>query len=47
LSQDGNANTALYGKELDARDILTGQVAVPADAKPVVDVLTKHSPKGK
>jgi lipid-binding SYLF domain-containing protein len=47
LSQDGNANKALYGKEIDAKDILTGQVRAPADAKPVVDVLTKHSPKGK
>jgi lipid-binding SYLF domain-containing protein len=47
LNQDGNANKALYGREIDAPEILGGKVATPAAAKPVVDILTKYSPKGK
>jgi SH3 domain-containing YSC84-like protein 1 len=47
LNQDGNANKALYGKEIDAKDILAGQIATPAVAKPVNQVLTKYSPKGE
>ena len=47
LNQDGNANKALYGREIDAPDILSGKVASPAAAKPVVDILMKYSPKGK
>jgi lipid-binding SYLF domain-containing protein len=47
LNQDGNANEALYGKEIDAKDILAGQIATPSAAEPVNQVLTKYSPKGK
>ena len=48
LRQDKDADKALYGKEIQAREILTpGKVAVPAAAKPVIKVLTKYSPKGK
>ena len=48
LRQDKDADKALYGKELQARVILSsGKVAVPAAAKPVIRVLTKYSPKGK
>ena len=48
LRQDKDADKALYGKELQARVILTpGKVAVPAAAKPVIKVLTKYSPRGK
>ena len=48
LRQDKDADKALYGKEIQARVILTpGKVAVPAAAKPVIKVLTKYSPKGK
>jgi lipid-binding SYLF domain-containing protein len=47
LNQDGNANKALYGREIDAPAILGGKVTTPGAAKPVVDVLTKYSPKGK
>jgi lipid-binding SYLF domain-containing protein len=47
LNQDNNANKALYGKEMDAKEIMGGQVQSPAAAKPVIDVLTKYSPKGK
>jgi lipid-binding SYLF domain-containing protein len=47
LNQDNNANKALYGKEVDAKEILGGLVQTPAAAQPVTDVLTKYSPKGK
>ena len=47
LNQDNNANKALYGKEIDAKAIMAGQVQSPAAAKPVIDVLSKYSPKGK
>jgi lipid-binding SYLF domain-containing protein len=47
LNQDGNANKALYGKEIEAKDILAGAVKIPAAAGPVNDVLMKYSPKGK
>jgi lipid-binding SYLF domain-containing protein len=47
LNQDGDANKALYGKKIDAPEILGGSVTTPAAAQPVIDVLTKYSPKGK
>jgi lipid-binding SYLF domain-containing protein len=47
LNQDGNANKALYGKEVEAGDILGGKVRSPAAAKPVLEVLAKYSPVGK
>jgi lipid-binding SYLF domain-containing protein len=47
LNQDGNANKALYGKEINAADILAGKVATAEAAKPVLQVLRKYSPKGK
>ena len=47
LNQDGNANKALYGRQIDVTEILGGKVATPAAAKPVTAVLMKYSPKGK
>jgi lipid-binding SYLF domain-containing protein len=47
LNQDNEANKAVYGKAMDAKEILTDQTKSPAAAKPVIDVLTKYSPKGK
>jgi lipid-binding SYLF domain-containing protein len=48
LRQDKDANKAVYGKEIEAREILTpGKVAIPAAARPVITVLTKYSPRGK
>jgi len=47
LNQDGNANKALYGREIDAAEILGGKVATPAAAKSVVDILMRYSPKGR
>jgi lipid-binding SYLF domain-containing protein len=46
LRQDGDATKALYGKNVDAKETLNGAVATPAAAKPLVQVLTKYSPKG-
>jgi len=47
LNQDNGANKVLYSKEIDAKEILAGQVKSPTGAKPVIDVLTKYSPQGK
>lgn len=48
LRQDNDADKVLYGKKIEAREILSsGKVAAPAAAKPVIKVLTKYSPKGK
>jgi SH3 domain-containing YSC84-like protein 1 len=47
LIQDGDAKKALYGKKIDAPEILAGNVTTPAAAQPFIDVLTKYSPQGK
>ena len=47
LNQDGDANKAIYGKPIDAVEILSGKTPSPAAAKPFIDVLNKYSPKGK
>ncbi len=46
LSQDENANKAVYGKQLQADEILGGATPAPASAKSLIDTLTKYSPKG-
>jgi len=45
LRQDNSANRKLYGRELSARQIISGKVAVPAAGKEMVATLEKHSPK--
>jgi lipid-binding SYLF domain-containing protein len=46
LSQDGNANEKIYGKRIEAKDILLNNaVAVPAAGKPLIDLLSSKSPK--
>ncbi len=45
LRSDGDANEKLYGKKIEARDIVGGAVTVPAEAKPLIDVLNSRSPK--
>ncbi len=48
LRQDKDANKALYGREIEAKEILgPGQLDAPAATQPVIKELTKHSPKGK
>jgi len=46
LRSDGAANKSLYGRELDARQIIEGKaVAVPPAGQPLVDLLNERSPK--
>jgi lipid-binding SYLF domain-containing protein len=45
LRADNDANTAVYGSQMAAREIVKGSVAVPSAAKPMVDVLNRRSPK--
>jgi lipid-binding SYLF domain-containing protein len=46
LRSDGSANKALYGRELDARQIIEGKaVSVPLAGQPLVDLLNQRSPK--
>jgi lipid-binding SYLF domain-containing protein len=46
LRSDGGANKNLYGKELDAKQIVReNKVTVPPAAKPLIDILEQTSPK--
>ncbi len=46
LRSDGGANKNLYGKKLDARDIVQGgKVGIPASGRDLINVLSKKSPK--
>jgi lipid-binding SYLF domain-containing protein len=46
LRSDGDANQRLYGRRIEAREIVRkGVVAVPHAAQPLVDVLNRRSPK--
>lgn len=46
LRPDNEGNQKLYGKKLEAKDIvLHNAVTVPASAKLLIDTLTQHSPK--
>jgi lipid-binding SYLF domain-containing protein len=46
LRSDGDANEKLYGKKVDARDIVRkGAVPTPAAARPLIDLLNHKSPK--
>ena len=47
LKQDNDANKTLYGKAIEAPEILSGKIAVPAGAAPMIQALTKYSPMGK
>jgi lipid-binding SYLF domain-containing protein len=44
LRSDGDANERLYGKRLEARDIV-GKQPVPAAARGLIDLLNQRSPK--
>ena len=45
LREDGDANELVYGKRMSAREIVQTGVAVPAAAKPMIDLLNRVSPK--
>jgi SH3 domain-containing YSC84-like protein 1 len=43
MEPDSNANKALYGKDISAKDIVEGNQPIIAAAKPLVDLLDKTS----
>ena len=45
MGADNVADQELYGKTVDAVEIIRGDVPVPATAKPLVETLNKVSPK--
>ncbi len=46
LKQDREDNRELYGRDVDAKEILVeGKVATPAAAQPLLDVLSRFSPR--
>lgn len=45
LRPDNDANKVLYGKEVDQKDLLSGKIAAPAAAKPLLKTLSKYSLK--
>jgi SH3 domain-containing YSC84-like protein 1 len=48
LRSDGGANKNLYGKELNAKDIIVkGAVKMPAAAQPLAALLNRKSPKNR
>jgi SH3 domain-containing YSC84-like protein 1 len=47
LKQDSDANKELYGKPMEAAQILSGKVTAPANAGAMNQVLAKYSPVGK
>ena len=47
IEPDNDANKKLYGKELGAKEIVTGSQEVVPAAKPLVTLLNTTSPKRK
>jgi SH3 domain-containing YSC84-like protein 1 len=45
LRQDNSANRKLHGRELSAREIVSGIAAVPAAGQELVAILRQHSPR--
>jgi lipid-binding SYLF domain-containing protein len=45
LRQDGSANRKVYGRDLSAREIISGRVAVPPAGRELVATLKQHSPR--
>jgi lipid-binding SYLF domain-containing protein len=45
MAADDDANEKLYGKPIDAMEIVRGDAAVPAPGKPLVDLLNKTAEK--
>ena len=47
LRADMDDNESLYGRKLDTKDIVTGDMEIPPSAKELVSMLTKYSPHEK
>src|SRR5215469_11553416 len=48
LRPDNGANQSVYGRKIDAKDIvLKGAVGVPSAARLLIDTLQRHSPKNR
>jgi lipid-binding SYLF domain-containing protein len=47
MDSDKDANRALYGKEINAKDIIEGSQTILPAAKPLVELLDKTSPARK
>ena len=47
LHPDDDANAALYGRKIDAKEIVKGGGPVPQGAQPFVDLLNERSPKNQ
>jgi SH3 domain-containing YSC84-like protein 1 len=45
LRSDGDANERLYGRKIEAREIVRQPTAMPSGARPLVSVLNARSPK--
>ena len=45
LRSDGDANERLYGRKIEAREIVRGAVPMPSDARPLINLLNARSPK--
>ena len=45
LRSDGGANKEVYGREIDAKEIVQKGAPLPSPAKPLIDLLNKTSPK--
>jgi lipid-binding SYLF domain-containing protein len=45
LRSDGDANKALYGRDIEAKEIIGGATPVPKAAQGLVDLLNQKSPK--
>ena len=45
LRSDGDANERLYGRKIDAREIVRQPTAMPSGARPLVSVLNARSPR--
>ena len=45
LRSDGGANEQVYGRKIDAKEIVTKGAPMPLSAKPLVDLLNKVTPK--
>jgi SH3 domain-containing YSC84-like protein 1 len=46
IKDDGGANQDIYGKKMDAKDILFGSTGTPGAAAGLDSTLTKYSPRG-